>query len=251
MELVHILLILAAGTAGGFLNTVAGGGSLLTLPVLIFMGLPSAVANGTNRIALMVQNIVAVASFRQKGYFDWKFSILLGIPAILGSIVGANLAISLPDEIFNKILAVIMIMVLILILWQPEKKFLQSEQENLSKGRRIAAAIAFFFVGVYGGFIQAGVGFIIIAALTLITGMSLVRINSIKVFVVGIYMLASLIVFIWNDQVNWVLGLTLAVGNGFGAWLGSLFSVSGGDKWIRFILAVAIIMMAVKLLLGF
>ncbi|MDI3534593.1 MAG: uncharacterized protein PWQ82_958 [Thermosediminibacterales bacterium] len=250
MPLFHIILILITGIAAGFLNTVGGGGSLLTMPMLIFLGLGSAMANGTNRVAVMVQNIVATINFRRKGFFDYKLSLMLGIPAVLGSIVGARFAISLPDEIFNKILAAIMLMVLAVILFQPHKRFV-SVQENLSSKRKAAAVIAFFFVGIYGGFIQAGVGFIIIATLSVLTGLSLVKINSLKVFIVAIYTLSSLLVFLISGNVNLILGLILAVGNGIGAWLGSNFAVAKGDKWIRVILAISVIAMAAKLMGAF
>lgn len=242
-------LILVTGTAAGFLNTVGGGGSLLSMPMLIFLGLPSAVANGTNRIALMIQNIVAVANFKHKGYFDLKLSIMLGVPALIGSILGSRVAISLPDHIFNRVLAVVMVIILMIIVKKPHKK-LVSDEEVFHPNRKIPAIIAFFFIGLYGGFIQAGVGFMIIVALTLLTGMSLVRINSLKVFIVGFYMLASLLVFIISGNVNWIFGLTLAVGNAFGAWLGSNFAVSKGDKWIQYILIIVVSVMAIKLLLS-
>lgn len=248
MTLTQAIIILIAGIVAGFVNTVGGGGSLVSLPVLIFMGLPSAIANGTNRVALMVQSLVAIGYFRRKGFFYPKLSVTLGVPAILGSIVGAKFAISLSDEMFNKILAVVMLVVLVLILWRPEKKFLKSEQENYSPLRLAAAALVFFGVGFYGGFIQAGVGFIVIAALAVITGMSLVKINSLKVFVTAIYMLSSLLVFVYSGKVDWVLGLALAVGNGIGAYLGSIFTVSKGDQWIRAFLIVTVIVMSGKLL---
>jgi len=247
MTIGKVLLILITGTAAGFLNVVGGGGSLLSMPMLIFLGLPSAMANGTNRVALMVQNIVAVVNFRSKGFFDLNLSLMLAIPALIGSIAGSKLAISLPDEIFNKILALIMFGVLFLIIKQPEKKLVSTE-EKFNPDRKLPAMIAFFFIGAYGGFIQAGVGFVIIATLTLITGMSLVRINSLKVFIVGFYMLSSLIVFIISGKVDWILGITLAIGNSLGAWLGSNFAVAKGDKWIRYILIVTVSVMALKLL---
>lgn len=247
MSVLHVLLILVTGIVAGFLNVVGGGGSLLTMPMLIFLGLPSATTNGTNRIALMVQNIIAIANFRRKGFFDFKLGLLLGVPAVMGSIAGARFAITLPGEVFNKILAVIMLLVLGAIIWYPEKK-LEAEEKNLEPGRRLIAVLAFFLVGFYGGFIQAGVGFIIIASLTLITGMSLVRINSIKVLVVAIYMLSSLLVFIFSGKVNWILGFTLAIGNGIGAYLGSNFAVAKGDKWIKVILVVTVLIMCAKLL---
>jgi hypothetical protein len=265
MTVTQVILIFVTGLIAGILNTVGGGGSLLSLPVLIFMGLPAAVANGTNRIALMIQNIVAISYFRHKGFFYPKLSLILGIPAIFGSIAGAHFAISLSDEMFNKILAFVMLSVLILILWRPEQKFLKSAEENkdpastqeapgngesgnFSRLQLSLAALAFFGVGFYGGFIQAGVGFIIIAALTLITGMSLVKINSLKVFVVAIYMLASLVVFIISGKVDWVLGFTLAAGNAVGAYLGSFLTVSKGDKFVRLFLVVTVLIMSGKLL---
>lgn len=249
MTTTQVVLIFLAGIASGFVNTVGGGGSLISLPALIFVGLPSAVANGTNRIALMAQNIVAIEYFRQKGFFYPKLSIMLGIPAVLGSIVGAKFAISLSDEMFNRVLAYVMLTVLVLIIWRPEKKFLKSgEQEKLEGLRLVGAALAFFGVGFYGGFIQAGVGFIIIASLALITGMSLVKINSLKVFISIIYMLSSLLVFVFSGKVDWLLGIVLAAGNAIGAYLGGVFSVRKGDKWIRVFLVVTVLILSAKLL---
>lgn len=250
MSTIDIIIILIAGVVSGFVNVVGGGGSLISMPVLIFMGLPSAVANGTNRVALMVQSIVAIGYFRKKGYFYPKLSVLFGIPAVLGSIVGAKFAISLSDAMFNKILAIVMIVVAVLVIVRPEKRFLNMEEitENLSKPRLILASLAFFGVGFYGGFIQAGVGFIIIAAMALITGMSLVKINSIKVSVTVIYIFASLLVFVYSGKVDWALGVALSVGNAVGAYFGSMFSVSKGDKWIRIFLVVSVVVLSARLL---
>jgi len=249
MEILNVGLILVTGVVAGFMNTLGGGGSLLTLPMLIFLGSPAAVANGTNRIALMVQNIVGVSNFRRKGFFYPKLGIILAIPAVFGSLLGARFAISVPEELFQKILAVIMIVVLILILTRPEKKFLKEiEGENLSTARLVVSIFVFFGVGLYGGFINAGVGFVIIVALTLITGMSLVKINSLKLFIVLIYISSSLVVFIIHGKVDWILGLTLAIGNALGAYLGSNFAVSKGDKWIRVFIVIAILSMSAKLL---
>ncbi len=249
MEILNVGLILVTGVVAGFMNTLGGGGSLLTLPMLIFLGSPAAVANGTNRIALIVQNVVGVSNFRKKGFFFPKLGITLAAPAVVGSFLGARLAISIPEELFQKILAVIMIVVLVLILTRPEKKFLKEiEGENLSTARLIVSIFVFFGVGLYGGFINAGVGFVIIVALTLITGMSLVKINSLKLFIILIYISSSFIVFIIHGKVDWILGFTLAIGNALGAYLGSNFAVSKGDKWIRVFIVIAILSMSAKLL---
>jgi len=247
-ENMDYILIFAAGTAAGFLNTIGGGGSLLTMPVLIFMGLPSATANGTNRIALIAQNLSATLNFKRKGYFYPKLIVLLGIPAVIGSIVGSSFAVNLSDDLFNKILGIVMIFMLIIILARPEKKFLGDEEIiNLVGKRKIISIIALFFVGFYGGFIQGGVGFIFIVTLSLITGMTLVKINSLKVAIVGMYTVTALTVFIINGHVNWGLGLFLAIGNSTGAYLGSNFAVNKGDKYIRIIISIALVVMAGRL----
>ena len=249
MEISNVGLILVTGVVAGFMNTLGGGGSLLTLPMLIFLGLPAAVANGTNRIALIVQNVVGISNFRRKGFFYLKLGISLAIPSVLGAFLGARIAITISEELFQKILAIIMIVVMILILTRPEKRFLKEiEGENLSSTGLIVAMFVFFCIGIYGGFIQAGVGFIIISALALITRASLVKINSLKVFIVLIYVFSSFIVFVINGKVDWILGFTLAIGNALGAYLGSNFAVTKGDKWIRVFIVIAILSMSAKLL---
>ena len=242
----HIVLIIVAGTVAGFVNTLAGGGSMLTLPVLIFMGLPAATANGTNRIAIEIQNILAVLGFRRKGVADWKLSLQLAVPATLGAIIGSRIAVEVPDALFRQVLAVVMLVVLGLILWNPTHR-LRGQDAPMTKGRLVGTAVVLFFVGVYGGFIQAGVGFLFIGTLVTVAGMDLVTTNSHKVFIVGVYTLFSIAVFALGGRVNWGLGLILAVGNGLGGWIGSHVAVSKGEKWVRAVLVVAVLAMAVRL----
>jgi uncharacterized membrane protein YfcA len=252
MEIWQIPVIFAVGVAAGFINTLAGGGSLLSLPILIFLGLPTAIANGTNRFAIMIQCLFAVAGFKRKGISNFKLSILLSVPALIGAIVGAQIAVDMSDAIFKRVLAIIMLLVLGLILWNPVKKLhinLQYDEDTigLRRGRLIVTMIVFFFIGIYGGFIQAGVGFIIIAALTTISGLSLVDTNSHKVFVVGIYTAFALLIFAFNGKVCWTVGMALAAGNGLGGWLGSHWAVTRGERWLRLILVICVVAMVMKL----
>ncbi|MDA3812556.1 MAG: sulfite exporter TauE/SafE family protein [Spirochaetaceae bacterium] len=235
-------IVLIAGLVAGFFNVVAGGGSLITVPAMIFLGLPPAMANGTNRIAILSQNVISVNRFRKKGYFSPKVGLILGLVASVGAFIGSNIAVDLPGEVFNKILSAVMVLVLLLTLFGKKKEGIKDTIENIP-----LLAIAFFFVGIYGGFIQAGVGFIIIAIFYLISGTTLVRTNSMKVFIVMIYTIPSLIVFILNGQVQWSTGIVLAIGNSVGAWFGTNFSVNKGDKWIKIILTITVSAMAVKL----
>jgi uncharacterized membrane protein YfcA len=246
MELTDGIIVVLAGMVAGFLNVVAGGGSLITLPLLIFLGLPSAVANATNRIAIVGQNIFAVAGFRSKGISSWPYSLYLGISALLGAIIGARIAVDIEDQLFNRILSIIMILVAITIVVRPLTKPGQ-QQERMDLKYQVMGIVSFFGVGIYGGFIQAGVGFIMIPLLTSINRFSLVKTNSAKVFVALTYSLAALAVFIIEDVLNWEIGLTLALGNAIGGWIGSRWSVAKGDVWIRRVLIVAIIALSVKL----
>jgi len=247
LEISEILIVIVVGIVAGFVNTLAGGGSLLTLPALIFVGLPPTMANGTNRVAILMNNVMAIVGFKQRGLADYKLSLGLAVPGVAGAIVGAKLAVDISDTLFQKVLAAIMLLVVGLILWNPTRR-LQGDQAVFSPKRRLLAMVAFFFVGVYGGFIQAGVGFIIIAALVLITGLDLVQTNSHKVVVIAVYTLAALVTFALNGKVNWVVGLVMAIGNGIGGWIGSQLAVTKGERWIRGVLAVAVVAMAAKLL---
>ncbi len=252
MEIWQIFLVFFVGAVAGFINTLAGGGSLITLPTLIFLGLPTAVANGTNRLAIMIQCIFAVAGFKRKGVSNFKLSLLFSAPALLGAIIGAQIAIDMSDIIFKKVLAIIMLLVLGLILWNPSKKWqnklLYDEGViGLGRSRLIMVMIVFFFIGTYGGFIQAGVGFLIIAALTTICGLGLVDTNSHKVFIVGIYTIFALLVFVLNGKVSWMIGFALAAGNGLGGWVGSHWAVARGERWIKLILTICVFGMVMKL----
>jgi len=245
LDIYQSVLLIVAGFIAGFINTVAGGGSLLTMPLLIFMGLPPAVANGTNRIALFAQNSFAVMGFRSKGISAYPYSLWLSITAFFGAIVGAYIAIEIDGKVFNRILAAVMLVVVFLIVFNPFKS--TTKAENMSTKHQVLGVIVFFFVGIYGGFIQAGVGFLVIAALSLINNMNLIKINSAKVFVILIYLTSSLAVFIYNDKVFWTWGLTLAIGNSFGGWIGSRWQVSKGEIWIKRVMVIMVIAMAVKL----
>lgn len=246
-EWYHYVLLIGVGFAAGFINTVAGGGSLLSLPTLIFLGLPPSIANGTNRVAVVIQTALATAGFKSKGVSTAPFNIYLGIAAVLGSIIGAQIAIDIKGETFNTILGTVMIVVILIIVFKP-KLSIAEMQERLTGKYLSIGCVAFFFFGIYGGFINAGIGFVIILFLHYVHHMTLVRSNATKVAVVCMYSISALIVFVLNDKVNWVMGLILALGNGTGAWVASRVSVNKGDGFIRTFLVIVVALMAIKLI---
>ena len=240
------LIVIAAGFAAGFINVVAGGGSLISLPLLIFLSLPPAVANGSNRIAIVMQNVSGALGFRSKGVSAYPFSLWLGLSALVGAALGAWIAVDLEGDTFNRVLAVAMVVMVLLIVFRPTRRG-QALAERMDRKHRWISIGLFFFVGVWGGFIQAGVGLLIIAVLTTVNRFSLVKTNSAKVVVVLVYTSAALLIFIWEGKIDWLYGSVLAVGNASGAWVASRWSVDKGDQWIKVFLVVVVIAMAIRL----
>jgi len=243
-EYFQFFLLFFFGILAGFINVNAGGGSTLTLPMLIFLGLDGAVANGTNRIAILLQNISAVFSFKNENHSQFKLSFKLALFTLPGAIIGAYSATSIGNELFEKILGVIMIGVIITMLL-PKKSI--TVVTELSKKQKIYVYLAMFGVGFYGGFIQVGVGFLLMASLHYLMKESLVMVNMHKVFIVLIYTIPALAIFIYSDNINWIYGFTLAAGNMLGAWWGAKFSVKGGEKFIKMFLIIAVSLMSLKL----
>ncbi|WP_167615123.1 sulfite exporter TauE/SafE family protein [Maribellus sediminis] len=246
MEWYLILALIGTGIAAGFINTTAGGGSMLTLPLLMFLGLPANVANGTNRVAILLQNVIGVQTFRKKQVLELKTDYKLAIPAIIGSIIGALVAVEINVELLKNIIAGLMVLLLLVVVLKPDVWIRERAGSTLAKPT-VLQYIIFFFIGLYGGFIQMGVGFFLLAGLVLGCGQDLVRANAIKVFIVLIYTVFSLGIFIYNKQVDILAGLILAAGNMFGAWLGVNFTVKGGAKYVRYVLILAMIIVILNL----
>ena len=260
LDILYIIILMSVGIFAGFLNTVAFGGSLLTLPTLVYVipfaidiqSLPAGadetnIANGTNRVAIICQNFSAIMGFRRKGVSNFRHAISLTIPAVFGASIGAYIATLTPYTVFKPVLAVVMITMLMLTLFNPTE-WLQSKINPSGAQHQVIASVALFFVGIYGGFIQAGVGLLVIATLRILDGGDLVITNAHKVFIIFFYTIIALSIFVIKGHVYWILGFTLAAGNATGAWIGSHLAVKMGDKWIKVVLVVTVIAYVIKLL---
>lgn len=245
-EIYQGIFLIVIGFFAGIINTLAGGGSLFTLPVLIFLGLPPQIANGTNRIAIVVQSLSGTLGYKSKGISSFPFTLYLGISASIGAFLGAQIAMDIEDAVFNKILAIIMLVVGALILFRHKKQEIKLP-ERLHGKYLFWSIVGFFLIGIYGGFINAGIGIVIMLFLNRFNQMNLVKTNATKVAVVFIYSLIALLLFVYNDAVNWKLGILMALGTIFGAWFASRWSVKKGDKVIRYAMGITILIMAIKL----
>lgn len=239
------LLLFGTGCVAGTLNVVAGGGSFLSLPILIFLGLPATHANGTNRVAILIQNIGAVWSFHRHGMMDWKSLFWAALPTTVGAVLGALVALWVGDEAFKKILAFLMVAVTLWTLWDPLKEKLNHPRTS-GRSQFLALTSGFFVVGIYSGFVQAGVGFLILAVTTL-AGFNLVKGNTIKVLVILASMIVSLAVFASQGRVSWTMGFVLGTGNLMGGLLGVKLTVLKGHAWIKNIVTATVILFALRL----
>lgn len=258
-----IVLLVLAGLAAGILNTLAGGGSLLTLPALIFLGLDANLANGTNRIGVLVQNLTAAASFTRMGKVPGRLALALLPPAVIGAFAGARVAVDVPESTLRAIVGGVLVLALPAVFLPeggtprggtPRRASDKASVGTGSAARRAGLGLspwayaAFAAIGFYGGFIQAGVGFLLLGAIVPLIGLDLVRANALKVVIVLAHTAIALPVFAARGQVDPAAGLVLAAGSMAGAWIGTHLAVLRGARFVRWVLVAAIVLSAVQLL---
>ena len=247
MQLWELALLAVAGVASGWINVVAGGGSLLTVPMMVFLGLPGPVANGTNRIAIIAQNVTAVSSFRKLGFSDFRLSATLAAAASVGAFAGAMVGVDLDGEWFDRTVAFTMVAVMILMATGRDKT--RPEPDASAKAKNLVLGhILFIGAGFWGGFIQIGVGFLMMPILYRVMGLDLVRVNMHKVFIALVFSIVALAVFAAKVPIAWQAGAALAAGNALGGWMGAHSTVREGAPLIKKVLFLALAAMAIKLL---
>lgn len=236
-----VALLLGGGLVAGVVNTLAGGGSLLTVPLLVLLGVPGTEANATNRVGVLFQSLTGAWRFRSEGVSGLRDAVPLLLPLGIGSGVGAVVVSRLDDAVFEKIFGVLMVPLLIPAFFSPRPR---TAERALPAPARAAL---FFGIGLYGGAIQAGVGLFLVAALAR-DGFDLVRANSVKMAVVAAFTLLAVAVFVWEGQVVWLPGLVLAAAASLGAVVGARLAVRGGERLIRPVLVVAVLALSGRML---
>ncbi len=241
-EILKFVILFFAGIVAGFQNTLAGGGSILVLPILVLMGVPSPVANATNRVAILIQNITGTSRFHHHKQLKIGSVKHIAVAAVIGSIGGSLLVVKMSSAAFDKILGIFLIGLLFLMFrpHKPRNRF----TKQLPTWVEI---VLFLFIGFYGGFIQAGIGFILLATLNLVEEFNLIEANAVKVFIVMCYTIIAVIVFTLSGKIIWKYGLILALGNSIGAWIGVNSAIRRGEKFIKYVLIIAVVIACSKL----
>lgn len=237
-----IIILLISGLVVGFINTLAGGGSAISLTVFMALGLPVHIANGTNRIAIFMQNLSSTATFTRKKMIDWGNGLRLGIPAIAGTVVGAQIAATIDRQIFQICLAVVLVGVLVFTAFG--NRLLKKNSEEIRRTGPLHYLV-FFLIGIYSGYIFVGTGYLILLVTLGMLHLNIVKSNVIKNFVILLSIPFSLLVFVLNGDVNYTYGLIHGAGNMVGAFLASHYAIGWGTKFLRwFIVAVVLVCLA-------
>ena len=246
-EIVWYLILVVAGFIAGVVNTIAGGGSFLTLPALMLFGLDPKVANGTNRVAVLFSSGAAVATFHKHGHLDRKLANRLTLPTILGVPVGALFAIYLPSAAFEPVFGAIFLCMAIVLMLNP-KRIMETGSMTVGSDRSIWSV--FFGIGIYVGFIQAGMGILVLLAMSLLTTSDLVASNAVKNWIAFSVTLVATVVFAVYGLIDWLPGLVMAIGNLLGGFIGARLAIKKGNRLIFGFLIVVMVATGIKLIVS-
>jgi hypothetical protein len=242
-----LILIAAVGIFAGFINVLAASGSMLVLPLLIFMGVDPNVANGTNRIAILTQNIIAVWRFRKQNLLSYRVNTPIMIAAVIGALFGTLTVVSIDKEVMNFVIGSLLIIMFFIMLYNPNLWIKSHQHTNLDNIKSKTQYLVFFLIGFYGGFIQAGVGVFLLAGLVVGIGYDLLRANAVKTFIMLAYTPISLIIFIYYGLIDWQIGISLAIGQSIGAFVASEYATKIKTKFLGYFLLVIILLSGLKL----
>ena len=246
VEIWHGPVLMVSGFICGIINAMAGGGSFITLPLLLMIGLPPQVANATNRVGITLQTLAGVITYHRHGVRPWNHMPKLLVPGLIGALVGAYAAAYLDEKLFRTVAAVFFLIMVATIFVDPKR---WAHEDTPVRIRPILIPI-YFLLGVYCGFLQAGIGTLLIGSLVLIGGFDVVRGNALKFALALCWTALSLALFAGLGQVRWVPGLCLAAGTMVGGIVGAKLVISKGARWVRYVVAVAAIAAVIKLLFG-
>lgn len=245
LEPVQVLLLITGGLAAGFINTLAGGGSAISIPILAEI-VDISIGNGTNRIAILAANLTAIAGFQKGKAVPWKQVLPLLPPAMAGAALGAWVATGVEEGLLRRVFAFVLLLVAASVLARPSR-WIEERESRLNQPWR---SVTFLGIGFYGGFVQAGVGFMLLAGLVLGGGLDLVRGNAAKVVLIASYTPIAIILFATADQIDFGIGLLMATGQMTGAWIAARLALRRGAGWVRWVLVVAAVVAAIRLALS-
>jgi len=249
MDLVNLIIVFIAGAGASAFGTLIGGASLITIPLLIVMGLPPHVAIGTDRFGVMGIGWAGLYKFYRKGIVDWRLSSLMAVPTLLGTILGANLVFSIPENVLKIIIIVTNTFCLLYLVFSPGLG-LEGKARSIGGFKYWMGGLLCFLIGVYGGFYGAMAATLLAYVLIMWFGQTFIQ-GAANVKVASIFMTTSAaIVFFLKGAIDFPLGLALFSGCLCGSYLGAHFSDRIGNLWIKRFFLFVLTAMIIKMSFG-
>ncbi len=246
MSITLIVILVVTGIFVGFINTLSAGGTVISIALFLALGMPASSANATNRIQVFIQSFSATLMFKQKKLIDTKKTIRLAIPTMIGALVGSILASLITQNLFSYFMGGILLIMIVFLLYKPKALF-EDNPEKINKPLSFINYLTFFAIGIYGGFIQVGTGYFLIAASSMMLGYDIIKTNAIKVSIMFFYTLVAMIVFFFDSQVYWAYGLLHSLGGILGSWIATKFALKKGANFVRWVIIIVIILTALNL----
>jgi len=243
--MMQYLALFAVGAMVAFINSIAAGGSTLSIPLMILLGIPPTLANGTNRVGILIGNMSSVVNLRKHGYLDSRMYKRLLPSTLVGALLGTVFAVQVNDRVFTLLLAGVIIAVSILSRLGTDPLGPPPTQPPTSAGWK--THLAFAFLGVYGSFLQVGIGFLQIFTLRRYTGYDLVRVNALKNALTTSFLLISALGFALSGKIIWGLAISMSCGAAIGGVLGSKMQRKRGHAFVQKFVSWAGLALAAKL----
>lgn len=239
--------MLVGGFCAGFLNSLAGFGSIITLAIFMdILGLPGHVANATNRVNVLSSSIVSSATYYKNGKLDLVKGKKYIFIVAAGAIVGILLAADLNDTEFKSLFNYLLIPIFFIILINP-KRFISPDMSTDKMSNWVVFPL-FFIFGLYAGLIQVGFGVLFLMVMVMMLKYDLIESNAIKVATVGIYTVIAILIFHYNGLINWKFGLLMAVGQGFGGFVAAKYSstMENANRYAYYLLVAIVLAVIIK-----
>ncbi len=248
MTISLIIILILSGILVGFINTLSAGGTIVSIALYLAIGMPSQGANAVNRVGVLLQDAFGSALFLKQGLFKIKEVFPYALPVMLGALLGALVAVSISEKIFSFCLGIILLVMIIFL-------FIQEKQNDKGERKLSLKQYMLFFpifvgIGFYGGFVQAGTGFLLIAALSMILGYDMIKTAAAKLFIMFLYTVVAITVFFAKGGVDmdyWLYGLIHSLGMIIGTWIADRYALKKGERLIRIVIIFVIIITALSL----
>lgn len=245
-EIILLVLIFFIGIASGFIGSMVGGGGLISIPFLIFLGLPPQTAIATDRMGVVGLSLGAIPKFWREKKILWKYIPLFVVISLMGAYIGANILLSIDQKILSRLVGIIILTALPLMFLKSDMG-IKSIKET--KNKKLVGYLIYFLIMIYAGFFGGGAGALVFYTLMFFFGFTVIEASATGIVPWLPLSLLSLFIFAIHGIVDYRNGIVLFIGMSLGGYLGASTAIKKGNKWIKSLFGIVVIISGIKLLL--